>query len=146
VALAGIVAILACYGANQLGWWWVTLLAGFALGLLVRGPSGLAAAVVVPLLAWGGDLLLHPHGLMETARITASLAGLGAGNGWMVVLLTVGFGVCLGLAGYWLGVAVRRVATAPAPMPGPPPSNAAVDETEPFAQVSKNEVEEGVGR
>ena len=114
-ALAVVAAgVLVCYGANRLGWWWATPLAGLAAGLWWRGRALAAFSVVVPSLAWGGDLFLQWTGddLTRISKVTAGLAGLGNDAAWLGYVVTVAYAVLLCVAGAWLGAATRSVLEA----------------------------------
>jgi hypothetical protein len=109
--LAGGVVVAAgiCYGANRFGWWWATALVGVIAGLRWRGRVLLAFCAVVPLLAWGGDLLAQRVGtnLTEVAKVTAGLAGLGNNDAWLAYTATLLYAVLLAAAGGWLAVSAR---------------------------------------
>jgi hypothetical protein len=103
-------AVAVCYAANQAGWWWVTPLAGIAAALRWRGRTLAAFGVLVPLLAWGGDLLLQWTGadVTEVAKVTTALAGLGNDAAWLGYLATLAYAVLLCAVPAWLVASTRR--------------------------------------
>lgn len=110
--VAGIAgAVVLAYGANQLGWWWATPLAGVAIGLLVRRWYVVAPCLVAGAVAWGAGLFLGPDDADVTriARVAAALAGLGPDSASIVLLVTVAYGALLCAVGGWLAVAARAV-------------------------------------
>jgi hypothetical protein len=112
-----VVGIVVVFAADRVGWWWMTLVAGLVAGLLLKGRGLAAFCVVVPVAAWGGDLLRQwmAHDLTRIARVTAGLAGLGDHSAWLVYLGTVVYAVLLCVAGGWLSssvVSLRRTARA----------------------------------
>jgi len=108
-AAAGLALALASMAA---GAWWMTPVVGAVLGLLLRGGVGGAAAALVGALAWGLPLawlsLQGPVG--RVAEVIVGILGakaLGSAGG---LALPVLLGALLGLAGWWAGTAVRRLA------------------------------------
>jgi hypothetical protein len=112
--VATLASVVVVWAANAFGLWWVTLLVGAALGLLLRGTRRmLAAAALAGLSGWGLPLLwqaLHLD-LGATATVVAEIMGFGS-SGFVVVLLALVFGLLLSLAGAWLGTALRRAVGA----------------------------------
>ena len=106
-----IAAVVLCYLADQAGWWWVTMLAGIAAAARWRGRALAAYYVLVPLAAWGGNLLYlaaGQTGLNRVARVTAGFAGFGNNVAWLGYLATLLYAVLLCAAGGWLAAATMR--------------------------------------
>lgn len=108
LTIAGIAVVLA---SNAFGLWWVTLLVGFVIGLLVRGavPSVIAAALA-GVLGWG--LALAWQSLFVPINSAASVvAGImfGTTNGALTIILTLVLALLLSLTGTWAGAALRRL-------------------------------------
>ena len=106
-----ILAIALAYLGNQVGWWWVTILAGALIAMGVRRFALLPAAVAGAA-AWGLDLAAQARhgGIGRVAQVTASLAGFGNNAGSQLITATVIYGALLCLTGAWIAGAVRSVA------------------------------------
>ena len=110
LVLAG--GILLSLSGMLLGLWWVTFLAGVAVGLaLPRTWMALATGAVLGLVAWSEPLLVAnaQFGLKSTSLALAAILGA-KGAALAPIALTVLIGVLLGLVGSWLGAAARSVA------------------------------------
>lgn len=110
--VAGIAII---WGANHLGWWWVTALVGAVIGVALRGAwRVLAAAALAAVAGWGLDLAVQSAGanLGGVASTVSGIMGFGTRNGYLVVLLALIFALLLGLAGAWAGASARRAIRA----------------------------------
>ncbi|MDQ2886379.1 MAG: hypothetical protein M3Y39_09855 [Chloroflexota bacterium] len=104
-----VIGVALVWLCNIFGLWWVAIVVGFLIGLLLRGKNAFAAAVLIGGLGWGLPLLMQslraPVG--QVAATVAILVGLGSSGGPLVILLTVLLGVLLCVVGTWLGVALR---------------------------------------
>ncbi len=102
--------------ANLAGLWWVTSLAGLAIGLVVqRGRVAFGLAALAGLLGWAAPLAIASVGLPigQAASVVAGIMGFGTANGYLVVAVTVLLGLLLCLSGAWVGVALRRLLPSP---------------------------------
>ncbi|MBJ7603704.1 MAG: hypothetical protein JF888_11010 [Candidatus Dormibacteraeota bacterium] len=110
VAAAGVLMVAVIWAGLQIGVWWLALPAGFLLTLLVAGAPSLHTAWLAAAAAWALPLVLLTAG-GDAGRSSVVLSGiLGFPSlPLLAALLTVVFGALLGLAGGWLGAAVRRV-------------------------------------
>jgi len=102
------------------GLWWMPLPVGLVVGLILRGGRAIVAVTALAAaLGWGLPLaaraLSAPVG--KTASVVAGILGLGAGNGAgaVVVVVTLVLAALLGLAGAWVGAALRRLVVPPRP-------------------------------
>jgi hypothetical protein len=114
-------AVAAIWLANLAGLWWVTVLAGLALGLVARRSRGaVGAGLAAGLLGWGLPLawLAVRVPLRPTAEAVAGVLGFPGAGGLAAYVLTLLVGALLGGAGAWLGAAARGVAGVPAGRPG----------------------------
>lgn len=125
---ATIVGAVVVGAGNPAGLWWLAMIVGVAIGLLLRGAAAaLSASALAGVLGWGLPLawqaLSFP--VTPTAGVVAGIMGLGAGNSTAVIIATLLLAALLGLSGGWLGIALRRL-VAPAPAPptaaSPPPT------------------------
>lgn len=108
---AVVVGIAVIWGANHLGWWWVTALVGAAIGVALRGTwRVLAAAALAAVAGWGIDLAVQSFGanLSGVASTVSGIMGFGTQSGYLVLLLALIFALLLGLAGAWVGASLRR--------------------------------------
>lgn len=122
LVLAGVVLVVVTQPA---GLWWMAMVAGLMLGLLVRGWRAGVGALLVGALGWGLPLLwqarTEPVGAV--AGVLGGLLGVPAAAAFVVTLLV---GVLLALAGGWVGIAVRRLVSRQPPrreVREPPPSS-----------------------
>ena len=95
-----------------LGLWWLTFATGVAIGLaLPRTWMALVAGAASGLVAWSEPLIEAnaQYGLGPTSLSIAAIMGA-SGAALIPIALTVIVGVLLGLAGSWLGAAIRAVA------------------------------------
>lgn len=116
-ALATVGGLAVIWLANIFGLWWVTLLAGLGIGLMLRPMrSVFVAAGLAGALGWGAPLawqaLSVPIG--AAASTVAGIMGFGASNGALIVVATLLLGAIYCAAGAWVGVALRRLALPPA--------------------------------
>jgi hypothetical protein len=110
---ATIAGIAVIWAGNLFGLWWLATALGVALGLsLPRAGAAIAAAAIAGVLGWGLPLLQQslsvPIG--RTASVVAGIMGFGAGNGAIVVAVTLLLAVLLAVTGAWVGSAARRLA------------------------------------
>ncbi|WP_194905565.1 hypothetical protein [Catenulispora rubra] len=130
----GVGGVVLDWGGNQLGWWWVTILAGIGAALLLRGRAVAVFIVAVPLVSWGGDLFRRWTEMDTTrvSRVTIGLAGISDNAAWLGYVLTVLYAIALCGTGAWVTAAVRQVVGAtqevrhgtgavPAPVPAEAP-------------------------
>jgi len=103
--------LLAALGALT-GLWWMVAPVGVLAGLLVVGArnamavGGLAAGVGWGLpLAW--QAVVMGQRVSDQASVVGAILGLGANQGVLVILLTLLIAVALGVAGAWVGAALR---------------------------------------
>lgn len=108
---AALVAGAICGTGVVLGAWWLTFLAGVALGVLTRARVAIPAGSVAGLLGWGLPLAWEQwrYGIGPAAHTLASIMGITQGGAVGPVALTCLVGLLLGLTGAWLGVAARSV-------------------------------------
>ena len=110
--VAAIVGLVVIGVANAFGLWWVTMLFGFLIGLLVRGAlPGVIVAGLPAVLGWGLPLawqsLFVPIG--RVADVVGGILGFGAGSGGATIIATLILALLLSLSGLWLGSALRRL-------------------------------------
>jgi len=111
-ALVLVVGIVLSLSGMFLGLWWVTFATGVAIGLaLPRTWMALVAGAASGLVAWSEPLIEAnaQYGLGPTSLSIAAIMGA-SGAALIPIALTVIVGVLLGLAGSWLGAAIRGVA------------------------------------
>jgi len=115
MCVLGIAVVWAAAGG---GLWWMPLPVGLVVGLILRGGRAIVAVTALAAaLGWGLPLaarsLSAPVG--KTASVVAGILGLGAGAGVVVVVVTLVLAALLGLAGAWVGAALRRLVVPPRP-------------------------------
>src|SRR5438270_13439063 len=80
MVLAAVVGIAVVWVGNHFGFWWVTVLVGLTIGLLLRGVwATLVTATLAGVGGWGLDLLwqsLHTN-IGGTASVVAGIMGFG---------------------------------------------------------------------
>ena len=111
-ALVLVAGILVSLAGMFLGLWWVTFATGVAIGLaLPKTWTALVAGAISGLVAWSEPLIEAnaQYGLGPTSLSIAAIMGAN-GAALIPIALTVIVGVLLGLAGSWLGAAIRGVA------------------------------------
>lgn len=108
-------AILIVSAANLLGYWWVSLLPGFATGLLLRDIRAISQAALIGALGWAVPIALMALAapVWRTAEVLAMMAGLGRFGAIVILSLVVALGSLLGVSGAWLGLALRNVIGLP---------------------------------
>jgi hypothetical protein len=101
VSLVGVV-----YGA-----WWLTFLAGVALGVVTPARVAIPAASLAGSVAWGLILAWEQFriGIGPAAHTLAAILGFTQAGAVGPVALTCLIGMLLGLTGAWLGAAARSV-------------------------------------
>jgi hypothetical protein len=95
-----------------LGLWWLALVIGLLLGLIIMpAKSALVLALLSGGLGWGLPLLYRSTYLAigNNASVAASIVGIGAANGWIIIVLTILLGMLLCLSSAWTGIALRQV-------------------------------------
>jgi hypothetical protein len=110
----GVIVVLAaaiCCAGVIFGAWWVTFLAGAALGAVIPARLAMPAASLAGLLAWGVLLAWEQwrYGLGPTAHSLAAIMGFTQLGPAVPIVLTCLVGLLLGLTGAWAGVATRSV-------------------------------------
>lgn len=110
--VAAVIGLVVIGVANAFGLWWVTMLIGFLIGLLVRGAlPGVIVAGLPAVLGWGLPLawqaLSVPIG--RAADVVGGILGFGAGSGGATIIATLILALVLSLSGLWLGAALRRL-------------------------------------
>ena len=111
-ALVLVGGILLSLSGMFLGLWWVTFATGVVIGLaLPRTWTALVAGAISGLVAWSEPLIEAnaQYGLGPTSLSIAAIMGAN-GAALIPIGLTVIVGALLGLAGSWLGAAIRGVA------------------------------------
>jgi len=103
--------ILVVLGA-LLGLWWMVVPVGVLAGLLVAGArNAMAAGGIAALLGWGLPLAWQSVALgqpvSDQASVVGAILGFGANQGVLVIALTLLIAVVLGVAGVWVGAALR---------------------------------------
>lgn len=103
--------LLVALGA-LLGLWWMVAPVGILAGLLVAGArNAVAAGGLAALLGWGLPLawqaVVMGQRVSDQASVVGAILGLGANQGVLVILLTLLIAVALGVAGAWVGAALR---------------------------------------
>ena len=106
---------------QPMGLWWMTVVCGLGLGLLVPGWRAGVGALLVGALGWGIPLLWESQGA-PVGSVADVLGGLLGIPGAAAVVVTLLVSVVLALAGAWVGIAGRR-AISGRPDPEPPPSS-----------------------
>lgn len=105
--LCVVIGIAIIWTSNLFGLWWMTMLVGSMLGLILRDWKAFAASLLSGGLSWGLPLALQAVTLPigRTASVVASITSLG--DGTVILVATILLGVLLCVAGAWLGVALR---------------------------------------
>jgi membrane protease YdiL (CAAX protease family) len=120
VLLSGIVSLALIWIGSLVGWWWLTMLVGLALGFLLR-PTWVALAIslLASGLAWGLPLawLAMSAPVARTAKAIESLLGLTSTGGVAIILLTILYGCFLGVLGTWAGLTARGLSAIPRSLP-----------------------------
>lgn len=98
------------------GLWWMTLVCGGLLGLLVGGWQASVGGSLIGVLGWGIPLLWETR----TEPVAAVTGVLGGMPGVVALAATLLAGMLLALAGAWVGIAVRALLRRPGE---PPPSS-----------------------
>ncbi len=109
---ACVIGIAVVWIGAAFGLWWITVLAGLAIGLIVpRGRGAFGASALAGLLGWALPLAVAAVGLPigRAASVVAGIMGFGTANGALVIVLTLLLGLLLCLSGAWIGVALRRL-------------------------------------
>jgi hypothetical protein len=101
---------IACAGV-VFGAWWLTFLAGVALGVVMQARYSIPAGALAGLLAWGLPLgwAQWRYGIGQAGRSLAAIMGVTQGGPVVPVALTCMVGLLLGLTGAWFGAAARSV-------------------------------------
>jgi hypothetical protein len=109
VAVVGAGAI--CAAGVVFGVWWLTFVAGVALGVVMRARTALPAASLAGLLGWGVLLVWEQwrYGIGPAGHSLAAIMGFTRFGVVVPVVLTCLVGLLLGLTGAWLGSAARSV-------------------------------------
>jgi hypothetical protein len=113
--LSGIAAVLTgtalIWLGQILGLWWLALVVGLLLGIIMSARFALVLALLSGGLGWGLPLLYHSTHLAigKTAAVVASIVGIGSANGWIIIVLTILLGMLLCLSSAWTGIALRQV-------------------------------------
>jgi len=118
-ALVTVVGVAVVWAGAVDGLWWAPLLTGFVIGVILRGGRAIvAAAGLVAVLGWALPLAwqaLHsPIG--KVAAVVAGILGLSTTSGPVVIVVTLVLALLLGLAGAWVGAALRRLIVPPRPV------------------------------
>lgn len=118
-ALVTVIGVAVVWAAAVDGLWWAPLLAGFVIGVILRGARAIVTtAGLVAVLGWALPLAwqaLHsPIG--KVATVVAGILGLGTTRGPVVIVVTLAMALLLGLAGAWVGAALRRLIVPPRPV------------------------------
>jgi hypothetical protein len=106
ITLIGVAISLA---GLETGAWWLTFVAGLAIGAIIgRGRVAIPAGALAGLAAWGiGLAILQVYfGLGPAASSLAAIMGF-TGQGAIPLVLTCLVGFLLGLTGAWLASALR---------------------------------------
>jgi hypothetical protein len=106
-----VLGVAVCGGGAVLGLWWLTVAVGFVLGMLFGGRLAIRLAIFSGAIGWGLALAwqqLHAS-IWPVANTVAGILGVGS-NGGIVLAATVLLAALLGVAGAWIGVAVRSIA------------------------------------
>ncbi len=117
-ALVTVVGVAVVWAAAVDGLWWAPLLAGFVIGVILRGGRVIVVtAGLVVVLGWALPLawqaLHNPIG--KVAMVVAGILGLNTTSGPVVIVVTLVLALLLGLAGAWVGAALRRLIVPPRP-------------------------------
>ncbi len=104
------------------GLWWILLVTGFGLGLLLRGRWAWLGALLTGGLGWGIPLFWQARDtpVGSVADVLGGLLGVPAAA---AVVLTLLVAVLLALAGAWVGIAARRLVSPKPVQAMPPPSS-----------------------
>jgi hypothetical protein len=110
--LGGASGMIVTWGGNSFGFWWITVLVGLLIGFFLRR-SWLRTEIIflAAVGGWGLDLLWQARStnIAGAASVVAAIFGLGATNGYLVIVLTLAFAWILCLVGSWVGVAARQM-------------------------------------
>ncbi len=111
--------LLVALGA-LLGLWWMVVLVGVLAGLLAPGArTALVVGGLAALLGWGLPLawqaVVMGQPVSDQASVVGAILGLGANQGVLVIALTLLIAVVLGVAGAWVGAALRPLVRRPVP-------------------------------
>jgi small-conductance mechanosensitive channel len=112
VILIGIVSVIVNWLALQIGWWWLTLIVGLLIGVLLRPASiGFLASLCAGGFGWGLPLavLALNAPVKSTAHAVESVVGLSSTGGRLIIVLTIVLGCILSVIGTWVGVAGRQL-------------------------------------
>ncbi len=118
-ALVTVVGVAVVWAGATVGLWWAPLLVGFVIGIILRGGQAIVATTgLAAILGWALPLawqaLQSPIGTVAT--VVAGILGLGATSGPIVIVVTLVLALLLGLAGAWVGAALRRLIVPPRPV------------------------------
>jgi len=95
-----------------LDFWWVALIIGLIVGFIIMPARfALGLALLSGGVGWGLPLLYRATYLAigSDAAVVASIVGVGSGNGWVIVVVTILLGALLCVSSAWVGVALRQV-------------------------------------
>ncbi len=109
VTIAGIAVV---WAGNLFGLWWLATVLGVVLGLsLLRAGVAIATAAIAGVLGWGLPLLQQSLSLPigRAASVVAGIMGFGAGNGAIVIAVTLLLALLLAVTGAWVGSTFRRL-------------------------------------
>lgn len=91
----------------SLGWYAIAVLAGIAVGLVVR--NGWITFGATTVLTWTALMLWHSDGqIMAIADLVGTMLTGQRGVGWLILVVTYLLALGSALAGVWLGAAARR--------------------------------------
>jgi hypothetical protein len=112
--LGGVIGMIVTWGGNAFGCWWITVLVGLFTGFFLRKAwLRIVITFTAAVGGWGLDLLWQARSanIAGAASVVAGILGLGAANGYLVVMLTLVFAWILCLVGSWVGVTMRQMIT-----------------------------------
>jgi hypothetical protein len=94
------------------GAWYVTFVVGMLIGMLPLMPGvRLPITVLASLAGWLLPLIvlgIH-YNLRKAVATLSAVMGFGANRGWVLYSITLTLAILLGLAGLWLGKAIRNI-------------------------------------